>query len=155
MSEAQGNAESRSAGAAWGPFAALMAALAAIFAVAARAYLRRYPLSLAAVAGIYLCFLLALALALAPGLRGSREALRRWFLSRRRAPALVLIWVAPYLIYAAGTGDFRWSALATLLGVGAAMVTLYAWRPVREEAQFGWQDAAVAGVLIAVVLSQN
>jgi hypothetical protein len=88
-------------------------------------------------------------------LRGSRAALQRWFTSRRRTPALVLIWVAPYLIYAAGTGDFRWSALATLLAVGAALVVLYAWFPVREEAQFGWQDAAVAGVLIAVVLSRQ
>jgi hypothetical protein len=45
--------------------------------------------------------------------------------------------------------------LATLLAVGAALVVLYAWFPVREEAQFGWQDAAVAGVLIAVVLSRQ
>jgi hypothetical protein len=153
MIAAQGNRESGRAG--WGPFAALMAALALIFAAAARVYLQRYPLPLAAVAGIYICFMLSLALALAPGLRGSREALERWFTSRRRAPALVLIWVTPYLIYAAGTGDFRWSALATLLAVGAALVVLYAWFPVREEAQFGWQDAAVAGVLIAVVLSRQ
>jgi hypothetical protein len=153
MNAAQGNRESGRAG--WGPFAALMAALALIFAAAARVYLQRYPLPLAAVAGIYICFMLSLALALAPGLRGSRAALERWFTSRRRAPALVLIWVTPYLIYAAGTGDFRWSALATLLAVGAALVVLYAWFPVREEAQFGWQDAAVAGVLIAVVLSRQ
>jgi hypothetical protein len=153
MIAAQGNRESGRAG--WGPFAALMAALALIFAAAARVYLQRYPLPLAAVAGIYICFMLSLALALAPGLRGSRAALGRWFTSRRRAPALVLIWVTPYLIYAAGTGDFRWSALATLLAVGAALVVLYAWFPVREEAQFGWQDAAVAGVLIAVVLSRQ
>jgi hypothetical protein len=153
MNAAQGNRESGRAG--WGPFAALMAALALIFAAAARVYLQRYPLPLAAVAGIYICFMLSLALALAPGLRGSRAALGRWFTSRRRAPALVLIWVTPYLIYAAGTGDFRWSALATLLAVGAALVVLYAWFPVREEAQFGWQDAAVAGVLIAVVLSRQ
>jgi hypothetical protein len=132
-----------------------MAALAAIFAAAARVYLQRYPLALAAVAGIYICFMLSLALALAPGLRGSRAALERWFASRRKAPALVLIWVAPYLIYAAGTGDFRWSALATLLAVGGAMVALYACFPVHEKAEFGWQDAAVAGVLIAVVLSRQ
>jgi hypothetical protein len=132
-----------------------MAALAVIFAAAARVYLQRYPLPLAAVAGIYVCFMLSLALALAPGLRGSRAALERWFTSRRRTPALVLIWVVPYLIYAAGTGDFRWSALATLLAVGAAMVAIYACFPVREEAEFGWQDACVAGVLIAVVLSRQ
>ena len=153
MNAAQGNRESGRAG--WGPFAALMAALAAIFAAAARVYLQRYPLALAAVAGIYICFMLSLALALAPGLRGSRAALERWFASRRKAPALVLIWVAPYLIYAAGTGDFRWSALATLLAVGGAMVALYACFPVHEKAEFGWQDAAVAGVLIAVVLSRQ
>ena len=139
----------------WGPFAALMAALAVIFGAAARVYLQRYPLPMVAFAGIYVCFMLSLALALAPGLRGSRAALERWFTSRRRAPALVLIWVTPYLIYAAGTGDFRGSALATLLAVGAAMVAIYTWFPVREEAQFGWQDALVAGVLIAVVLSRQ
>jgi membrane protease YdiL (CAAX protease family) len=153
MNAAQGNRESGRAG--WGPFAALMAALAVIFAAAARVYLQRYPLPMAAVAGIYVCFILSLALALAPGLRGSRAALERWFMPRRKAPALVLIWVAPYLIYAAGTGDFRWSALATLLAVGAAMVALYACFPVHEKAEFGWQDACVAGVLIAVVLSRQ
>ena len=136
MNPARGDRESGRAG--WGPFAALMAALAVIFAAAARVYLQRYPLPLAAVAGIYVCFMLSLALALAPGLRGSRAALERWFTSRRRAPALVLIWVVPYLIYAAGTGDFRWSALATLLAVGAAMVAIYACFPVHEKAEFGW-----------------
>jgi hypothetical protein len=45
--------------------------------------------------------------------------------------------------------------LATLLAVGGAMVALYACFPVHEKAEFGWQDAAVAGVLIAVVLSRQ
>ncbi len=126
-----------------------------IFALAARAYLRRYPLPPPAVVGIYLCFLLSLALALAPGLRGSRAALQRWFASRRRAALLPLIWIAPYLIYAAGTGDFRWLALGTLLTIGIALVAIYAFCPVRHTAALAWQDALVAALLIAVVLSQG
>src|SRR5271157_4524681 len=139
----------------WWPFAALMSALAVIFAVAARAYLRRYPLPPPAVVGIYLCFLLSLALALAPGLRGSRAALQRWFASRRHAALLPLIWIAPYLTYAAGTGDFRWIALGTLVAIGIGLVAIYAFWPVRDTAALTWQDALVAALLIAVVLSQG
>ncbi len=126
-----------------------------IFALAARACLRRYALPPPAVVGIYLCFLLSLGLALAPGLRGSRAALQRWFASRRRAALLPLIWIAPYLIYAAGTRDFRWPALGTLLAIGIALVAIYAFWPVRDTAAFAWQDALVAALLIAVVLSQG
>lgn len=132
-----------------------MAVMAAIFAVAARLYLYRYSLPMGAVAGIYLCFLLSLALALAPGLRGSRAALRRWFASRRHAALLPLIWIAPYLIYAAGTGDFRWIALGTLVAIGIGLVAIYAFWPVRDTAALTWQDALVAALLIAVVLSQG
>ena len=139
----------------WFPFASVMAALAVVFALAARAYVHRYPLPVATIAAVYLCFVLSLAVALAPGFRGSREALRRAFHAPSRAPLLVLIWVAPYLIYAAGTGDFRWSALATLVAVGGGLATVYACCRVRDEAALNWQDAAVAALLIAVVLSQR
>jgi hypothetical protein len=132
-----------------------MSALAVIFALAARSYLRRYALPPPAVAGIYLCFLLSLALALAPALRGSREALERWFSSRWMVPSLPLVWIAPYLIYAAGTGDFRWTALGTLAAIGIGIVAIYTCWPVRDQAAFNWQDALVAAVLIAVVLSQR
>jgi len=63
-----------------------------------------------------------------------------------------LCW-APYLIYAAATGDFRWLALAKLAGITALLVLLYVPWPVRNSARFAWQDAGAAIVLIAVVLS--
>ena len=139
----------------WAPLAALMGVLAVVFGYAAWLYLQGHPQPAATIAGVYLCFMLSLAVALAPGFRGSRDALQRCFRSRRKAPLLASIWITPYLVYAAGTGDFRWSALATLLAFGGTLVAIYACFQVRDEGALNWQDALVAAVLIAVVLSQR
>src|SRR5579884_2194948 len=118
-----------------------MAVLAAVFWPAARAYTTKYGLAAGAATGIYAAFVAALGMALAPA-----------FLRARWMIVVPLCW-APYLIYAAATGDFRWLALAKLAGITALLVLLYVPWPVRNSARFAWQDAGAAIVLIAVVLS--
>ncbi len=129
-------------------------ALAVVFGVVAAPYVERFGLGWRAVAGIYGCFLVSLILALAPGWVG----LRGWLAGRvagERAWALPLIWCVPYLLYAAGTGDFGWVALGRLFAAGATVILIYRLAPVRELARFGWQDLAVAGWLITVLMGHQ
>ncbi len=127
--------------------------LAAIFAVVAVPYVRRYGLTISAAAGIYGCFVLLLLLALAPGLAFSRDSIGPriarllWFLP--------LLWCAPYLIYAAGTFDFRWPALTRLLVVGAGLPLIYRLSPVRDLERFNWQDLLAAVWLIAALMGHQ
>jgi hypothetical protein len=127
--------------------------LAVVFAFVAVPYVPRYGLTIRVAAGIYGCFVLLLLLALAPGLAGSREWIRtrmprlHWFLP--------LLWCLPYLIYAAGIGDFRWLALARLLVVGAGLPLLYRLWPVRDVERFTWQDLLAALWLIAALLGHQ
>ena len=126
---------------------AVFLALALIFAVAARPYIDRFGLKTGAVAGIYSCFLTALILALVPGVVGFRARVPVW--------AMPLLWCVPYLLYAAGTGDFRWVAFGKLLAAGAVVVLLYRLAPVRDGARFEWQDLVVAIWLIAVLMGHQ
>jgi membrane protease YdiL (CAAX protease family) len=59
--------------------------------------------------------------------------------------------IFPYLLYAIGTKDFRWLALGRLLAI-AAPTFLYSLLPVRQQAQFNWQDMIVAIWLVLIVL---
>src|SRR5579875_2847932 len=101
-------------------FLLAIGALALIFAALARAYLRHYPISFGAAAAIYCCFLLLLILALAPSVHGCRVYWVPW------------LWYVPYLIYALGTGDFRWPALARLVVVSGLVLLVYRVFPVRS-----------------------
>ncbi len=133
----------------WWPFAAVVASLAIVFAGVADAYARRYAMPLRSIAGLYSCFVLQLALAVAPGMGNARSANRwiRWLLP--------ILWCFPYLLYAAGTGDWRWSAIARLLSLAVPIVALYVLVPVRNPARFAWQDALAAAALVTAVLSHQ
>jgi membrane protease YdiL (CAAX protease family) len=135
----------------WWPFVAILGALALIFSALASTYSTRYALPQSALLGVYLCFLLQLAEAIVPGFAVSREAARRI----RRLWLLPVIWCLPYLFYAAGTGDWRWPALGKLLAVAIPAVAIYILFPIRSAARFNWQDAALALLLIAAVLSHQ
>jgi membrane protease YdiL (CAAX protease family) len=132
-------------------FAIVLGALALIFGVAAQSYIRRYAIPVGATAGIYACFVLLLALVLAPGIQGSREMAKR-YLARSGTFVLIPLWCVPYLLYAAGTGEFRWVALVRILAVAAPILLLYRLMPVRRIENFSWQDLVVAILLIAAVL---
>jgi membrane protease YdiL (CAAX protease family) len=133
-------------------FLAVAVLLAIFFAAVARVYLRRYALSTPAAISIYLAFTLLLILSLAPAWQSSRRAKQT---AVRYQPLLVFlsIWCTPYFLYAAGTGDFRWTALLKLLVIAALPVAIYSRFPPRKAYAFGWQDACVAVLLIGFVLS--
>lgn len=132
-------------------FVGVFGALALLFGVAAQAYVRRYAIPFRATAGIYGCFLFLLALVSIPGIRDSREIVRRYVV-RFDSFVLIPLWCVPYLIYAAGTGEFRWPALGRLLAIGAAVLLIYRLFPVQHIEKMSWQDFAVAVILIAAVL---
>ena len=133
-------------------FLAGATALVIVFAAAAHVYFRRYPVSASAAIGIYLAFILLLLLSLAPAGLDGRQVKQR--LSRYQPiPLFLAIWSVPYLLYAAGTGDFRWMALLKLLAIAAPPVAIYARFPPDDERAFCWQDACVALLLIGFVLS--
>lgn len=136
----------------WRRVAAFVAVLAAISALLAQHHLHRYALGLASIAGLFGCFLLLLAYALAPGVKSFREPMERW-LARIPAVGLVVLWCAPYLVYAAGTADFRWVAVLRLLVFAVPPLAIYKWLPVKSRSRFCWQDAVVGVFLIAAVLS--
>jgi uncharacterized protein len=135
----------------WWRFGSIITALALLFAGLAANYSKRYELPWPALLGVYLCFVTQLAQAIAPGLASSREAARRV----RPLWLLPVFWCLPYFFYAAGTGDWRWAALAKLLAVGIPGAAIYILFPIRSVARFNWQDAALALLLTAAVLSRQ
>src|SRR5579884_2418999 len=102
-------------------FGVALAALCLIFGVAAQSYIRHYAIPFRAAAGIYGCFVFLLALVLAPAMQKAR---------RINNFGLLPLWCVPYLLYAAGTGDFRWMALARLIAIAAAVFLVYRLAPV-------------------------
>jgi membrane protease YdiL (CAAX protease family) len=131
-------------------FVAVIVVLAFVFAAVARDYYQRYQLSLAAAIAIYLAFILLLALSLPPAWHSGagKDRPRRQLLA-----VLPLIWCCPYFVYAAGTGDFRWTALVKLLILAASLATIYSSFPPQNLRRFSWQDACVAVTLAGFVLS--
>lgn len=97
--------------------------------------------------------MLLLIFALAPGMRGGRKAIEQFAVRPRNVFLFVPVWCLPYFVYSAGTGDFRWTALARLLAVAVPVLLIYALFPGREAPKFELQDAAVAILLITAVLS--
>lgn len=123
------------------------------FAWIAYGYSRRYGLAARPAAGIYCCFLLLLAMALAPGFPGVRARIEQLFTRKRQMPLFIGVACIPYLIYAAGTGDFQWLAWLKLAAIAAAVIGIYTAFPVNDAPGFTWQDAGAAALLIGVVLS--
>jgi CAAX protease family protein len=133
-------------------FATTFSVLAIVFAMVAYGYTRHYALPMQTAAGVYLCFMLLVALTLAPGFPEMRPRIEA-LLAGRRIPILVSAWCSSYLVYAAGTGDFRWLALAKLLVISVGVAGIYSALPVRDVRHFSVQDACVAVALIGIVLS--
>ena len=127
---------------------ASFAVLALAFAYLAAGYARRYTLAGPTLVCIYLSLLLLLALVLVPGFVKEAPTLLRRF-----SYGTLALWCAPYLIYAAGTGDFRTSALLKLVTIAGAIWAIYCIVPVRERAVLTWQDGAAAALLVGFTLS--
>lgn len=125
-------------------FALLFAAFGVFFGAYSAVYFRSHPVNGTARAAIYLCLILLIGLALAPGFPELRARLRL----RVTAFHGVILFLLPYLIYAAGTGDFRWIALAKLFGLAAWAFGLCA-------AGLAWLDVLVLlGLMLPVIFGQ-
>ncbi|MDR3703876.1 MAG: type II CAAX endopeptidase family protein, partial [Candidatus Sulfopaludibacter sp.] len=82
---------------------------------------------------------------------------RHWLREHVRGPVgacvSVAVFLVPYFIYSAGTGDFRWWSCARLLALAALPLGLFAAAPVRHSSRMNWQDALVLlSILTPVVL---
>ena len=133
---------------AWCRFVAIAASLALAFALAVPQYLRRYAISRPSIVAIYSCFILLLIFVLAPAMCASK----RWIAAHIPTAAFVPIWISPYLIYAAGTHDFRLDALLRILLLAGPVTFIYRVFPVRNTCKFSWQDTAVGAWLMSAVL---
>jgi len=139
----------------WLPFAILFAALAVFFAWYEIVDFPRYPIGPLAMAAIYTCLLLLLGLALAPGFAVSRQWLSRHVRRRWGAWSSVAVFLIPYLIYCAGTGDFRWWPLVRLFAFAALPFGLFTVAPVRNSGRMNWQDVLVLlWILIPVMFGR-
>ena len=136
----------------WLGFALLFGALALFFAWYEIIQSSRYPIGLVPGVTLYVCLLWLLILWLAPGFAVSR----RWLSRRVRGPAgacaSVGVFLLPYLVYAAGTGDFRWWACARLAAFAALPFGLFAAAPVGRAERMNWQDALVLLWILTPVL---
>ena len=136
----------------WLSFACLYAALGLFFAWYATLYFRRYPVGAPQAAALYTCLMLLLALDLAPGFPQLRARLRERLHGPSGAALCILLFLVPYLLYCAATGDFRWPALAKVLALSSLPIGLFAAAPVRAPQRMNWQDALVLLWLMLSVL---
>ena len=134
-------------------FALLFTALALFFGWYATVQLRRYPIGAPQAASIYICFLMLAALYLAPGFAAPRSWLIQKTSGARGAAITTIVFLLPYLIYSAGTGDFRWIAFAKLTALAALPLGLFAAFPVADPKRLNWQDAVALLWLFLPVLS--
>lgn len=93
-----------------------------------------------------------LGLSLAPGFPALRLWLRDRIRGMRGAAGCILLFLLPYLLYCAGTGDFRWFAFGRLFALAALPFALFAAAPARRPERLNWQDATVLLWLLLPVL---
>ncbi len=149
-----GTASRRALPSAWS-FVVVFGALALFFAVAARLFFQRYSLPHRQEWALYACLILLLFLAALPALPLSRRLAYSWR-HRRWTPLLILLfWLLPYFIYAAGTSDFRWTAITRLLAFCAPPLLISFLSPDRDTGRHASLDIFVwLWLTLAVVLRQ-
>lgn len=132
----------------------VFAAFALFFGFSAVVQLRRYPMSLAALEGIYLCVLLLIGLWLLPAFPDPREWARRRFAGLGGALVALALLLAPYCVYSLGTRDFSATALGRLAAMASAPILIFAAFPVRNPKKLAWQDAVALVWLATPVLAR-
>jgi membrane protease YdiL (CAAX protease family) len=103
----------------------------------------------AVTAAVLAAVLIEAAFYLAPGFAELREALQARLSPRRLALLMTTTTALPYLVYALPTGQFRFVALAQLLGLAVVVSFWYACLPRRPVV-----DLVFVAVVAAVVLSR-
>ena len=136
--------------------AIVFAVLSAFFGWYAAIEMERYRIGLPAAACIYVALMLLFTYYLAPGF----ISVRQWLAARIRGPrgaaVCLALFLFPYLIYAAGTGDFRWTALGRLAAFAAVPLGIFAAAPVRDHGRLNWQDVlALLWIVIPVLFGET
>jgi membrane protease YdiL (CAAX protease family) len=103
-------------------------------------------------AAIYFALVLLLSLYLAPGFSGPREWCARSLRGRGRVWIAIAAFQLAYLIYCAGTGDFRLPAFLRLAALAAVPLGTFAIAPVRDTTRLNWQDVFILVWLFVPVM---
>jgi uncharacterized protein len=137
----------------WLTLAGLTAGPAVLLSGVAFAYVRRYHMPFTSVAGVYGCFILLLAFAIAPGLEPFRSIMRQRLNGGQKLYPFLLLSALPYLVYSSGTGDVQFRKLAVLSALGLSVPLLYIVFPIARVGGFGSQDACASALLVGTVMS--
>ncbi len=109
------------------------------------AAIRRYSPGATALSILIAAFALQFALFWLPGFSGIRRSMEeragRWFPIAAGAAL-----IAPYLVYAAGTGAWSLAGLSKLVALAAVTLGIYSLFPARRD-RITWQDVTVMAVL--------
>jgi membrane protease YdiL (CAAX protease family) len=135
----------------WRTLAVALFILAAVFAMTAVPYARRFHLGFGEAIGIYTCFLSLLYLALLPGVSLWRSQLVR-IAAAPSGPAFFVVFLIPYLVYALSTSEFHWMGLARIAIAVFVPPLIYLALPPRQPERFAVADLLVGIFLIYVVL---
>ena len=136
----------------WLHFALLFGALALFFAWDEILEFSRYSIGVLPSVTIYACLLVLLGLGMAPGFDVSRQWVSQHVTGPIGAWSSVGVFLIPYLIYGAGTGDFRWWSCVRLFALAALPFALFAAAPVRNSGRMNWQDVLVLLWILTPVL---
>ncbi len=120
--------------------------------IAGVVFARLESIPFAVAAPIVAAFLLQAALYLGTGFASVRRRLEDRFEPPARAAALLIVSLAPYLVYSLPLGLFSWLSLAQLAALGAPAVFLFALFPPKRQA-LSWQDLIVLAILVTPVIS--
>jgi hypothetical protein len=137
----------------WTGFIAVYSALGLFFAWYATIELKRNPVGIGELVSLYACLLMLLAFYLAAGFTASRSWLIERLHGERGAIGCLAIFVVPYLIYALGTGDFRWLAFLRLIAIAAPPLLLLGSARIRDPGRLHWQDLLALLWLMAPVFA--
>jgi membrane protease YdiL (CAAX protease family) len=104
---------------------------------------------------IYLCFLLLSFYVIGLALPAGRFLLGKAVGDQHPHVRVALLLALPYLVYSAGTADFRLLGLLRLLAISLPVVLVYRLFPVSHDSPFTGQDIVVACWLVGIVLFQQ
>ena len=124
----------------------------ALLLLAGVVYARLKSIPIETAAPIVAAFLIQAAVYLGAGFRAVRRRLIEKLSPARRAAVLLIVSLAPYLVYSLPLGLFSWASLAKLTMLCGVAAFLFALAPPKRQA-LSWQDLIVLAILVTPVIS--